>query len=202
MKCSGLLKLSIRFVSNSTRILNVFLPPIQIQSHFRQTLKILKTCFLPFSPALALAWAERSILPIGPGWTVLTNAAVGLQELQPVYYVLSPDRQVFIPTAALFHHTCLSDNTVLTRCPLELPANSQKDSIFFLPIRVPLGGWLIEALVIFKKVHKPVLPRVRPNVLLGSHLPGLVRFPPIWPPMPRALSLSSDWLPAKVGQMT
>ena len=58
-------------VSNSTRILNGFLPPIQIQSHFRQTLKILKTCFLPFSPSLALALAERSILPIGPGWTVL-----------------------------------------------------------------------------------------------------------------------------------
>ena len=64
-------KLSIRFVSNSTRILNGFLPPIQSLRHFHQTLKILKTCFWPFSASLALALAERSIPPIGPGWTGL-----------------------------------------------------------------------------------------------------------------------------------
>ena len=101
MKCSGLLKLSTRFVSNSTSILNAFLPPIQIQSHFRQTLKILKTCFLPFSPSLALALAERSILPIGPGWTVLAYQ-LGGRSPGTSACLLCADRQVFIPTAAVF----------------------------------------------------------------------------------------------------
>ena len=41
------------------------------------------------------------------------------------------------------HHMCLSDNTILTRCPVELAADSQIDNVFLLPVQIPFTCGLV-----------------------------------------------------------
>ena len=108
MKCSGLLKLSIRFVNNTKRIFNGFLPPIPSPTmrHCQTLTLILMRCFWPsffcgcigsIGPTLdssSRARVDRVGLP--------TRRYLGLQEFQSVNNVLHPSMQVFVATAALF----------------------------------------------------------------------------------------------------